>query len=62
LSTLKRIPISEDELVRGLQSHDEKAFALLYDNYSPYLLGIIAKIVKDEAEAENLLQDSFVKI
>jgi len=43
-------------------THDEKAFVLLYDNYSPALLGIIAKIVKDEAEAENLLQDSFVKI
>lgn len=62
MSTLKKIPISEDELVRGLQSRDEKAFALLYDNYSPALLGIIVKIVKDEAEAENLLQDSFVKI
>lgn len=59
---MKKIPISEDELVRGLQSRDEKAFALLYDNYSPALLGIIAKIVKEEAEAENLLQDSFVKI
>ena len=54
--------MSENELIKGLQAHDEKAFSLLYDSYSPALLGIIAKIVKDEAEAENLLQDSFVKI
>ena len=58
---MKKIPISEDELVRGLQSRDEKAFALLYDNYSPALLGIIAKIVKEEAEAENLKQDDVIR-
>lgn len=46
----------------GLQSRENKAFSVLYDNYAPALLGIIVKIVRDEAEAENLLQDSFVKI
>lgn len=57
-----QLPISEEALVRGLLARDERIFALLYDHYSHALLGIILKIVKDEAEAENLLQDCFVKI
>jgi RNA polymerase sigma factor (sigma-70 family) len=43
-------------------ARDERSFALLYDNYAPALFGIILKIVGNEAEAENLLQDCFVKV
>lgn len=57
-----QLPISEEDLIRGLIARDERIFALLYDHYSHALLGIILKIVKNEAEAENLLQDCFVKI
>jgi RNA polymerase sigma-70 factor (ECF subfamily) len=45
-----------------LKKRDEKAFSILYDNYCKALNGILCKIVKDEDEAENLLQDTFVKI
>jgi RNA polymerase sigma-70 factor, ECF subfamily len=54
--------IPETILVEGLRSHSQQAFSALYDNYAPSLLGIIFNIVKDRDEAENLLQDSFVKI
>lgn len=54
--------IGEVDLIVGLQNKENKAFAVLYDNYAPALLGIIVKIVRDEDEAENLLQDAFVKI
>ena len=57
-----RLPISEEDFLKGLLARDEQAFALLYDHYSHALFGIILKIVKNEADAENLLQDSFVKI
>ena len=58
----EKTTIPETELILGLQSHSHQAFAALYDNYAPTLLGIIFTIVKDKEEAENLLQDSFVKI
>lgn len=54
--------IPETTLIERLQSHSQEAFSALYDNYAPSLLGIIFNIVKDRDEAENLLQDSFVKI
>ena len=52
----------EDELVAALKERSQKAYATLYDNYAPALLGIICKVVKDSNEAENLLQDTFVKV
>lgn len=52
----------EKQLVPMLQSGDENAFAILYDAYAAMLFGIIARFVDDRKEAENLLQDCFVKI
>lgn len=59
---MKKLNLNEHDLVVGLKGRDDKAFSLLYDHYAPTLLGIICKIVKDQAEAENILQDVFVKI
>ncbi|QQS30311.1 MAG: RNA polymerase sigma factor [Sphingobacteriales bacterium] len=52
----------EDELINRLKERDEPAFAELYDHYSGILFGLIVRIVQDYVDAENLLQDSFVKI
>src|SRR5882724_2390235 len=53
---------SEEELVLGLKAHSHQAFATLYDNYSGAMLGVINTIVNNIDDAENLLQDSFVKV
>jgi RNA polymerase sigma-70 factor (ECF subfamily) len=54
--------IDTEELIQLLRKRDNGGFSILYDRYSTALFGIIFKITKDEAEAENLLQDTFVKI
>ena len=54
--------IPEAILIQELQSKSQEAFSALYNNYAATLLGIIFNIVKDREDAENLLQDSFVKI
>ncbi|MBA4853015.1 RNA polymerase sigma factor [Emticicia sp. BO119] len=53
---------SEIFFVNRLKNREEKAFAELYDKYYSALYGILLKIVNDTEEAENLMQDSFVKI
>lgn len=53
---------SEEELILSLKAHNHQAFATLYDNYSAAMLGVINTIVNNIDDAENLLQDSFVKI
>lgn len=56
------MPDVQDQLVLTLRTGDENAFKQLYDSYSAALFGIIYRIVDDKKEAENLLQDCFVKI
>lgn len=49
-------------LIHRLKSGDQKALEIIYDSYSPALLGIIIRIVKSEEIAKDVLQESFIKI
>lgn len=49
-------------LIVLLKQKDNNAFNYLYDNYSGALYGIILKIVSDEELAQDILQETFVKI
>ena len=52
----------EKHIVELLQEMDEKAISLLYDNYADTLYGVAYKVVKDEDLAQDIVQESFVKI
>ena len=52
----------EKEIVSLLEHGDKKAIAILYENYSDALYGVIKKIIKDDDTAQDVLQESFVKI
>jgi RNA polymerase sigma factor (sigma-70 family) len=52
----------ESELVRGLKVGEQKALENLYKLYSGSLMGIIFRIVKTEEIAEDILQETFIKI
>lgn len=54
--------LSEEELVERLRAQDTQAVSVLYDMYSATLYGVILQIVKIEETAEDVLQESFVKI
>ncbi len=54
--------IAEEDLISLLKEKSESAFSYLYDNYAGALLGIITRIVVDEDRANDVLQDTFVKI
>ncbi len=58
----RRFIISEVDLLSLLKERNERGFNLLYDNYSNSLYGIVIKIIKDEAIAQDVIQDTFVKI
>lgn len=46
----------------GSVAIDQLTFSRLYDQYAPALLGVIAAIVHDEAEAIRLLESTFMKV
>ncbi|MCA1761742.1 MAG: RNA polymerase sigma factor [Cryomorphaceae bacterium] len=52
----------EKEILKCFERGDTRAMDLLYDNYADTLYGIALKIVGDEAKAQDILQESFVKI
>ena len=52
----------EKTIVELLQERNEKAISLLYDNYADTLYGVAFKVVKDQELAEDVVQESFVKI
>ncbi|ADY28419.1 MULTISPECIES: RNA polymerase sigma factor [Cellulophaga] len=52
----------EKHIVELLQDRDEKAISLLYDHYGDTLFGVANKVVRDEDLAQDVLQESFVKI
>jgi RNA polymerase sigma-70 factor (ECF subfamily) len=54
--------MSDHQIIKGCARHDRKAQKLLYDKYSGFLLGICLRYASDRAEAEDILQDSFLKI
>ncbi len=52
----------EEQLVSLLQSRNDKGLILLYENYSAALYHIVLRIVRREETAQEVLQDTFVKI
>jgi len=52
----------EKHIVELLKERDEKAISLLYDNYADTLHGVAYKVVKDADLAQDVVQESFVKI
>lgn len=54
--------MQQDQLLELLQKKDEKSFDHLYDMYAQSLFGVIHAIVKNKAQAEDVLQEVMVKI
>ena len=52
----------EKHIVELLREGNEKAISLLYEHYGDTLYGVALKVVQNEAMAQDVLQESFVKI
>jgi RNA polymerase sigma-70 factor, ECF subfamily len=50
------------DLVRAIARGDEVAFAALYDQYSHILFGLLLRILRSRAEAEDVLQEVFLQV
>ena len=54
--------MTQDDVLLLIQKKDSKAYSVLYDMYSKSLFAVILNLVKDKEEAEDVLQEVFVKI
>lgn len=62
LSPKQKISLSEDNLIQALRNREKIAVEALYDMYSASLYGVILRIVIEQELAEDILQETFVKI
>lgn len=51
-----------EKLIKQCQKKSSRAFDELYKNYSSLVYGICIRYTKDRAEAEDLMQECFIKI
>jgi len=58
----RKLRLSEDKLIEGLKNMDGTAMSALYRMYSDSLYRVISTIVVIEEVAEDLLQETFIKI
>lgn len=56
------VNIGNTELIKRLKKDDIKAFDEIYRNYCNRLFGFVLKIIKQESDAEEIVQEVFVKI
>lgn len=52
----------ENHIVELLRAGDERSIGLLYDHYADALYGVAIKVTHDEELAQDVLQESFIKI
>ncbi len=54
--------ISDAQLLEAITKGDEQALAALYDRYASILFGLLLRILHDRAEAEDVLQEVFLRV
>ena len=53
---------SDLELMNAIQAEDPEALSQLYDRYNGILKALILRVVHNEAEADDLLQEIFMEV
>jgi RNA polymerase sigma-70 factor, ECF subfamily len=54
--------VDDSELLRRIGDGDPRALAALYDRYAAVLLAVAIRIVREHAEAEDIVHDAFVQV
>jgi RNA polymerase sigma-70 factor (ECF subfamily) len=60
-TTLESPPVDDSRLLQGLRARDGDALEKLYDQYSQILFAVIVRILRDERESEDVLQEVFLQ-
>jgi RNA polymerase sigma-70 factor (ECF subfamily) len=54
--------MTDSELITGVVKKDRKSFDLFYERYAQIIFNLCVRILKDEAEAQDVLQEIFLQI
>ncbi len=54
--------ISDDQIIKGCKKGNRKAYNVLYNKYAALMLAVCYRYTKSSSEAQDVLQDGFVKV
>jgi RNA polymerase sigma-70 factor (ECF subfamily) len=54
--------MTQDDLLALIAKRDQRAYSYMYDMYARSLFAVISNLIKEREEAEDVLQETFVKI
>ena len=58
----KKLYISDEQLIPAVRRGDHYAFDQMFHKYGPSLFSFVVSVLKDESDAEEVVQDVFLKI
>jgi RNA polymerase sigma-70 factor, ECF subfamily len=53
---------SDDQIIVGCLEGKRKAFSQLFESYAPVMLGVCMRYCKNRIDAEDVMQDGFIKV
>lgn len=56
------LSMKEKEMIEGALRDDERCQRALFDRYAPLLMGVCQRYCRTQTEAEDVLQDTFVRL
>ena len=56
------LSMQEKELIEGALRGEERASRQLFERYAPLLMGVCQRYCRTQAEAEDVLQDAFIRL
>jgi RNA polymerase sigma-70 factor (ECF subfamily) len=59
---IENTPAPNTDLVVRLREHDPEAMSELYDKFATRLYSVIVRVVRDQAIAEDILQETFLRV
>ena len=62
LPAVSPLDLTDEHLMQQIQQRDSSALGFLHDRYASMLKALIMKVLHNEAESDDMLQEIFVEI